>query len=407
MHRSGCNVVGTYYTDSPNLTAFGELRVADPQYVFDSSFEYDLQPLLFEAITQDAGAGITHDNKTALHTFSAVSTGAEAILQTYDYHRYQPGRSQKVLLTFNFVESAADVTKFVGYSDGDDGIELQQVGSTVQITLLSTTSAGDQTATQSNWNLDTLDGTGQSGITLDWTKGQILIIDLQWLSLGRVRIGFDIEGRIIFAHEFLNANVIAVPYMRTANLPVRAGMTSAGDASTTMRFICASVVSEGGQEDVLGFGFCAEGTATAASGARTHILSIRPKTTFNSITNRSKFILNNIDVVSLGNNAVLWELVLGQAISGTTTFNDVNTYSTFEYNSAGTISGSPTIVIAQGYSAGTNQAKSPINEGISLRYPITLDAAGNQRLLGTVSLLVTGLGGSTSTRAGMTWREIR
>ena len=38
--------------------------------------------------------------------------------------------------------------------------------------------------------------------------------------MGRVRCGFDVAGVIYYAHEFLNANVLAVPYMQTASLPI-------------------------------------------------------------------------------------------------------------------------------------------------------------------------------------------
>lgn len=226
--------------------------------------------------------------------------------------------------------------------------------------------------------------------------------------VGRVRVGFDIDGKIIYVHQFLHANRIASPYMQTANLPIRCGMTCTGTVSTTMNFICASVNSEGGQEDVAGNTFSIEGTATAGNGARTHILSVRPKTTYNSITNRVKFQLESIDILVTGTNPVEWELCLGDTLSGTTTFNDVNTtYSAFEYNTAGTTSGTPSLVIAQGYIAASASVKSVTSAKLSQKYPITLDAAGAVRSLGTLTLLVSGIGGTSATRAAFNWREIR
>jgi hypothetical protein len=49
---------------------------------------------------------------------------------------------------------------------------------------------------QTNWNIDKLDGTGISGITLDISKAQILWMDIEWLGLGTVRIGFVINGNL-------------------------------------------------------------------------------------------------------------------------------------------------------------------------------------------------------------------
>jgi len=396
--------------DTVNLDAFSRLRVSEPNYVFDTNFQYDLQPLIFEQVTAESGATVAHEstNRSALMTFANTPTGGKAYMQTYEWFRYQSGRSQLVFVTFNFIEPKANVLKFAGLSDGNNGIEFQLNGETKQFTLYSDTAKGDETVAQADWNLDRLDGTGPSGITLDVTKTHIVVIDFQWLGVGRVRVGFDIGGAVLYAHEFVHANVQTVAYMQTANLPVRVGMTSTGTVSTTMRFVCASVSSEGGESDVGGFSFSVEGTATAANGARTHILSMRPKTTFNSITNRTKFILENIDVLVTGNTPVLWELCIGDVLTGTTTFADVNTtYSGMQYNTAGTTSGTPAVVLLGGYAASTATSKSVVSRSVGAKSPITLNAAGAVRSLGTMSLLVTGLGGTAAVRADMDWRELR
>jgi len=396
--------------DTAAIDAFSRLRVSQPTGIFDSQLTYNLAPLLLEPITSGSGATITHDatNRMALMTFSSTGTGGKAYLQSYEHFRYQPGKSQLILLTFNFKEPMANVLKFVGYSDGTNGIELQQSGSTVQLALLSGTTSGNQTVTQANWNIDKMDGTGESGKTLNLTKTQILGIDLQALYVGRVRVSFDIGGVFVPVHEFIHSNLIAYPYLQTANLPVRCGMTCTGTVSTTMNMICSAVVSEGGVDDTAGFGFSAENNTTASSGTRTHLLSVRPKTTFNSITNRSKIVLESIEIMPTGANPVLWELVLGQAISGATTYSDVNaTYSAFEFNTAGTISGSPAIVILTGYVNSGSSAKLSQNTRVPIRYPITLDAAGAVRALGTVSVDVTGLTGTAAVRVALNWKEIR
>jgi hypothetical protein len=223
-----------------------------------------------------------------------------------------------------------------------------------------------------------------------------------------VRVGFDIDGLVVYAHQFVHANLITTPYLQYASLPVRCGMTATGTVSTTMRFICSAVVSEGGQEENGGTPLCIEGTVTAASGADTHILSVRPKTTFNSITNRTKFALDSIDVTVTGNNPVLWKLVAGQALT-TPTFADVNTtYSSMEaLAGAGTLSGTPAIVIAQGYVAVTATVKTASSRKISDTVPITLNQAGAVRNLGTLTVLVQGIGGTSATRATLNWRELR
>lgn len=209
-------------------------------------------------------------------------------------------------------------------------------------------------------------------------------------------------------HEFNHANVVADPYVASANLPIRVGMTCSDTVTATMNFVCCSVVAEGGQENAFSYEFAVEGTGTAGNGTAAHILSIRPLTTFNGIANRSKITIGAVDVLVTGDKPVKWELCLGQAISGTTAFTAVNnTYSTVEFNTAGTISGAPVIVIASGYVAATNQAKSSTRASATTRYPITLNAAGAVRALGTLSLILTGIGGTSTVRASFGWSETR
>ena len=76
---------------------------------------------------------------------------------------------------------------------------------------------------QSAWNVDPLDGTGASGITLNLSAAQIAIIDYQWLGVGRVRTGFVIDGLPYYVHYFNHSNnpTFKSVYMSTPNLPIR------------------------------------------------------------------------------------------------------------------------------------------------------------------------------------------
>lgn len=398
--------------DSSNLDAFSRLRVSNPLILHNSQFTYDLSPIIYEQITNGSGATVTHDttNRCALMTFSSTPTGGKSYMQSYEYLPYQPGRSQLIFITFNMISAAANTLKFAGYSDGVNGVEFQLNGSTVQFVIYSASSAGNETVVQSSWNIDKLDGTGASGLTLDITKTQILVIDIQALYVGRVRVGFDINGQIIYAHEFLHSNLFSSPYIQTANLPVRCGMTCSGTVSTTMNFICSAIISEGGSEDinVYGYTFQQDSGAVSVTTGGTHLISLRPRTTFNGISNRSRVAFIDVEIFNSGNQSVQWQLCIGQAISGTTTYNNVNTsYSSSEYNILGTLSGSPSIVIDGGYVSSSGSNKTMVNTAIISRYPITLDASGLHRSLGTITLKANSLSGIQTCYASIKFREIR
>ena len=119
-------------------------------------------------------------------------------------------------------------------------------------------------------------------------------------------------------------------------------------------------------------------------------------------------IPTGLSVLVTGASPVYWELCLGQAISGTTTYTDNNTtYSGVEYNTAGTLSGAAAIVIDSGWVAASATVKSSTKVDIETKYPITLDAAGVARSLGTLSVVVTGIGGSSACRVAVQWKELR
>lgn len=402
-------------TNNKRMDAFGRTRVSQPYGIFDAQFTYDLNPLIYEQIVSGSGATVTHDstNRVATMTFSSTPTGGKAYVQSYEYIPYQPGKSQQIFITFKHGSHVANCMKFAAYGDLNNSFEYRTNGLLKQVAILSDTAIGDQIVNQADWNLDTLDGTGSannpSGYLLDIANIQFFTIDFQALYSGTVRMGFDIGNETIYVHQFLHANAVTNTYIQYATLPIRVGMTCTGTVSTTMQFNCCSVASEGGRENTSPYRFdTPECTVTAASATKTHLLSIRPKLTFNSIINRAKINIDSIKILNTGNNPIFWELVIGQAISGTTAFIDVNTtYSMVEYNNLGTISGSAAIVIDSGYVPSTNQVKTAQVHSLSSKFPFTLDAAGAQRLLGTASILVTGIGGASACRGNVSWEGIR
>jgi hypothetical protein len=148
-----------------------------------------------------------------------------------------------------------NLTQRVGYYNDDNGVFFQRVDGVYSFVLRSNstptpgTPSDVRTVNQSSWNGDKLDGTGESGLTLDPSKAQILWMDFEWLGVGSVRCGFIIDGQYIICHTFNNANDITSVYMTTAILPVRYEIISVTSAvAASMKAICCSVISEGGFE---------------------------------------------------------------------------------------------------------------------------------------------------------------
>lgn len=80
----------------------------------------------------------------------------------------------------------------------------------------------DTKVPQSSWNLDKMDGKGQSKFAIDFTRMQMFYIDYSWYGAGYIRWGFrGTDGVVTYCHKMVNNNVNFEAYMRSGNLPAR------------------------------------------------------------------------------------------------------------------------------------------------------------------------------------------
>jgi hypothetical protein len=244
---------------------------------------------------------------------------------------------------------------------------------------------------------------------LDTTKVFILIIDLEYLGMGRVRVGFVVNGVIHYAHQFLHSNILSgKPYMGTASLPI-AVVVSGTVASTLEAFSKGvTVISEGGLLKELGYPFTTpEGTITAANGVRTHLLTLRPKPLFKGQENRQLYSTTHLNFLATGANPFFWELVAGANFSVAPTFADVNTsFSGTEYGIGGTfLNLTGGLVLANGYI--DNQSSAAERIPVIVHHPVALNRAGANIPIGTLSILVSGITGNAPARGTIGFLELR
>ena len=232
------------------LDAFGRARASQPYTLFDSQNRYAKNDLFSESTA--TGGTVTYDaNASTVELNVTASSGSEVVRQTYRSFAYQPGKGLLVMNTFVMPTATANQRIRIGYFNTQNGVFLERDGISVYITRRTyvTGAAVDTRVAQDDWNGDKLDGTGNSGYTLDLTKAQIFWEDFEWLGVGSVRCGFVINGETIICHTFQNANNLTSVYMTTAILPVRYEITNTSASSVaTLKQICSTVISEGGYE---------------------------------------------------------------------------------------------------------------------------------------------------------------
>lgn len=402
--------VSAKFDDTGAVDAFSRLRASQPNSLFNSTFRYDLQSTVFEQVTSNGGS-ISHTPNISSATLTTSSNSASSSkLVSREYHRYYYGKSQLIFMTTVIGEKVANVKKRVGYYDTNDGIFLEQNGTTDIAWVIRTSTSGSPSDTrrvvQADWNLDRMDGKGASAVTLDLTKSQIVVIDFQWLGMGRVRVGFDIGGKVVYCHEFLNANILTVPYMKTAALPICWEIVNSGTTTgSTLIATCSSVISEGGsvEADAYQFGI-ASSTLVTCTEVRTPILAIRPKTTFNSITNRIKIRIDEFSVLA-GNNTVVLEAIYNPTISVTGNWTSVDANSATEYHQTITSISGGTLIKAE-FCPSTSSAKNSFSSEIIGRLPLVLNSAGNSPTSFVICARTLATPQTSECYASINWREI-
>jgi hypothetical protein len=395
------------YANSPNIDSFGRLRVSTPFTLFDSSHRFSDNGL-WSTSTATSGTAVFNADQGLVDLNVTAASGSQVLRETVKVFSYQPGKSLLVLSTFTMSPAKTNLRQRIGYYGAANGYYLEQNDSTVSFVERTSISGllVNTPVAQSSWNVDPMNGTGPSGITLDLTKAQILFMDIEWLGVGTVRMGFVINGNFYVCHKFNHANLITSTYITTASLPLRYEITntSATSGASTLKQICSTVLSEGGYElrglqQAVGTPITSPKTLTTA-GTFYPIVSIKLKST------RLDAIVVATAISVIGNTAsnFNWQVVA----AGTTTggsWISAGTNSSVEYNLTGT-SFTGGRILASGYFTAT--ASTSVSVDI-LRAALFSNQLERDGLTGTPYEFTVILAAGTNNEtvfASMDWEEV-
>lgn len=357
--QSGVWSVQTYLNPTA-VDAFGRARYSQPVTLFDSSHRYVENPY-WSTSTTSGGSYAHQPYESAINLTVTTASGASVIRETRRVFSYQPGKSLLNYNSFAFAPPQTNLRQRVGMFGANNGIFLENDGVTNYLVIRSQLAAGSPTENrvpQSKWNVDTFLGSGPSQTTLDVTKANILWMDVEWLGVGDVRVGFVVNGKLYIAHQFHNANVNPTVYMTTSCLPLRFEIQNMGTTASgsTAKQICSSVISEGGYEKkVRRYHISTPSNATLTNTAGTYT----PLISFRLNSNYLDAIILPQDYQTFSPDTANFEFVIirGGTINATTW----TTNGKIDYNTdATTISGGTQY--ANFYLAATNQAGGLANQ---------------------------------------------
>jgi len=360
------------FAPSTSQDSFGRLRVSNPLTLFDSSHRY-ADNNLWDTFAISGGAAVFSQNEGLVNLNVSTTSGSEVLRETTKVCSYQPGKSLLVINTFVMSPAQTNLRQRVGYFGLSNGMYIQldnNVLSFVERSLVTgavtetriSQLGGVYGAGDTGWNVDKMNGTGPSGLTLDITKAQIFWMDIEWLGEGTVRLGFVIDGVFIHCHSFHHANLISSTYITTASLPLRYEITNTGTTATasTLKQVCSTAISEGGYQlrgaqQAIGTSILTPRTF-AVAGTYYPIVSIRLiATKLDAIV-----ISTAVSLLGLGNGKnYAWRVVQSGVTTGGT-WVALGAGSAVEYNLTGT-SATGGRILAQGYVNSSNQGSPSIN----------------------------------------------
>ncbi|MDP1614455.1 MAG: hypothetical protein Q8L68_01520 [Methylococcales bacterium] len=324
-------------------TAFGDLDVAQLSPKVQLQFPYNINPI--EVNTTATGSGTV----SFLQPFAVCSTGSAAssssAIFSKDNLHYASGEGGLCLMTAVFSTGVSGSRQWVGLANTLDALWFGYNGSTFGINRRYNNS--DNFVSQSSWNVDRMDGTGPSAITLVPTEGNVYKIQYQWLGFGC--INFYIENpatasfQLVHVIEYPNSatttsllnpamqlNVVAQNTSNTSNIIVKSPSLSA--------FVQGAVARTGNNFSI----FRSKSIATTL----TSVFVLRNNPTFNGITNYKSIFLTGMSFVNGGNSVARMDLILNGTIGGSPSYTNINSQTSIaSYDVAGTsVTGGSTLI---------------------------------------------------------------
>jgi hypothetical protein len=338
---------------------FDELRTAQRTPIVELQSVYGLSDL--RDLVEITGDG-TVTNTTVEYQLSTTTGAADsATLDSVERGRYMPGFAGLAGIGVRIPEPPTESQVFRwGLLDDENGAFFGE--SVADGIFVAIRRAGAETIIpQTAWNIDPLDGTGPSGLTLDLALGSIFQITFSWYGYGVTEFNVVMQNPATLAQEVITVNRYR-PANETSltdpNLPLRAQIENNGatDAARDLfvggREYC--IIGEFNPE----FRITSDRREVTVGTAGLPVLSFQRKPIFPTGADRPNSVsitLEGVDIVT--GSDIYFQIIVNGTLNGT--FDNFPTTNTaipddetalLVNNTATTITGGQ--VVYQGVAAG-------------------------------------------------------
>ena len=217
---------------------------------------------------------------------------------------------------------------------------------------------------QTDWNIDTMDGNGPSGIEMDWTKLNIFQVNFRWLGAGEIRWAMENPdtGDIVFIHRefYSNRNTdvhLNNPSFRIGYVAANLSSNAVTDAHVSGASILAAI--EGDIVDNSYTTATTSGTLTSLSQNILHnLISIKNSVVYKDKINLREVKPKTLSISSQNNSPIELYFILNGNLNINEEWLKIGDYSSvIKHTSAGgtfTLSNEQPVVVLIGGINGTS-----------------------------------------------------
>ncbi len=323
-------------------TSKNRLKISNYQTDFFNTFQYGKETDVWDEATANGGFATWNTNTNWVDMAVTNTLGSKVIRQTRNVMRYIPGRSSSLTYAVRFQTPVTGIRRRIGLFDEANGFYFEDAGvigadglPEYNVVVRTSTSGilVENRVPRSQWNGDRLDGLGNSGITADPDKVQMVSFEYEWYGAGQIAIGYVIDGFTHIIHTFNHANIATVPWSSTPFLPIRLEIENlTGVAGTHYLYQGSNSLISEGEATKLGIAQNVTGPITGRTMASANtfypILSIRLK----SSALKGIVLPTFFQAATIDNTSVFYKLVRNATLTGANFINmpDVNAFTQYD-----------------------------------------------------------------------------
>jgi len=349
-------------------TSRARLKVSQVETRWFSTFQGSLAESEWDTVTSTGGTATLDANANMVNMTVTGDAGSRVVRQTRKVMGYVPSRPATVSMAAVWGEQPDGVRVRHGIFDESDGAYIEVSDGTKYAVIRSSVSGTvvENRVAQANWNIDPLDGTGPSGVTIDFDKVQLINIHYEWYGAGSVEFSLIVDGFRIRFHDFHHANQLDGPWVKTPFLPIRAEIENIDGVAGSHNFKqLSSAMTKEGISNAAG---AANNYATPITGKSTSVantyypmVSLRMKADFlNNVVYPSYFLAATSDSSFIG-----YRLIRNGTLTGANWINHPNPSSTVQVDTTATGIVGGTIVSEGFVPVGTNPGPIRLDEGLT------------------------------------------